>query len=224
MLPSAFPHFATGVNRRGTGSAGAVAAHAAAVAAAAAAAAAATAAAVNHSRASALQRPAFPDCLQFTPFPSAMMEQLGRYSIVPTFAARPGLGPAAQRRRYARIAPREEDENTTTPPQGSPTSDSFAPAVASLSVHSATSAMQAGEEYKDSVKTPLDVERGRHVEADVRHNESENIAVASSATGEQAAAGASDVAQPDSASDTGAGRTSLITVATSAAGCNVTQR
>lgn len=202
ILPSAFPIFATGVNRRGTGSAGAVAAHAAVAAAAAAAAATAAAAAVNHSRASALPRPAFADCLQFTPFPSAMMEQLGRYSMVPAFAARPSLGPAAQRRRYAKIAPREEDENATIPPQESSPSESTALASVSSPMHTASNAMQAGAENKGGVETPSGVERGGQVEDEVRRDEPEKIAATSSAAGEQAAGEASDVAQPDPASDT----------------------
>lgn len=111
MLPSAFQH-------------GAAAATHAAVAAVTATAAAATAAAVHRSRVSALPRRAFLDCLQFTPFPSTMMEQLGCYSGVPSFAAHPGLGPSARRRRYAKIAPREQDEAATASSQEAPQRES----------------------------------------------------------------------------------------------------
>lgn len=118
MLPSAFQH-------------GAAAATHAAVAAVTATAAAATAAAVHRSRVSALPRRAFLDCLQFTPFPSTMMEQLGCYSGVASFAAHPGLGSSARRRRYAKIAPREEEEATIASSQEAPPRESTSQAACS---------------------------------------------------------------------------------------------
>lgn len=53
--------------------------------------------------------PSFPDCLGFTPFPPAMIEQLRRYPMVARFSC-PGTAP---RRKYTKIAPREEEESAT---------------------------------------------------------------------------------------------------------------
>lgn len=121
------------------------------------AAATATAAIHHQNHASELGRPAFPACLGFTPFPSVMMEQLRRYHVVPGFGRPPVLGsPVGQRsRRYAKIAPREAEDDEKIPGGApSPEDESSAEKVgapisgdsATTNVADAASSGRCGEE------------------------------------------------------------------------------
>lgn len=94
------------------------------------------------SAASMLAPPALPNCLRFTPFPAAMMEQLHRCSMVTGFP-QPGLG-GNQRRKYTKIAPREEEEEerASVKPQVQVLSELPVPAVPVATVTPAMGAVQ----------------------------------------------------------------------------------
>lgn len=127
-------------------------------AAAAAMAAAAARAATVHSAAGVLGTapPSFPECLGFTPFPSAMLEQLRRCPMVSNFSRTCGSA-VAGRRKYTKIAPREKDETAATAPRKTPSESStpeppMEPPAATADTSSATG---SGVEQNSNGLSPL---------------------------------------------------------------------